>query len=229
MQLSTARAVGACSRPQTRSITSGTIDDVRGRGDEQLQHSRVAHLQKRPRAVGSNNRQRAEVDLPPANAERLGHPLRRQHVPDAEDELLEMKRLRQILVRADLESLQPVLRRVERGHEHHRDQRIAFDAACQTEPRPIRQLDVNDGQVPRTRSQRGLAGRDRLNPGDVQLLLLQPLLQRAAERRVVLDQQNLRHDLDSGRSMATRRPWPAPDGGRNDITPFMRDTSWRQT
>ena len=90
MVLSTARGVGNWSWPHDTIENLRAIDDARRRGDEQLQHAAVAHLQERrvrrpaaatvsaPRSICAARRVR------PISVSAL----RRQHVADAQHELL---------------------------------------------------------------------------------------------------------------------------------------------
>ena len=70
----------------------------------------------------------------PADAQRSARALPAEHVAHADDELLQVKRLRQILVGADLEAFEAVLGGVERRHEHHG--RRGLLAICRARPKP---------------------------------------------------------------------------------------------
>ena len=195
------------SWPQTRSRISDDRRRAAPRRSAASARGRRAPAGTCASPSARSTRQRVEIDLAPARAHDLGRALRRQHVPHAQDELLEVKRLRQVLVGADLEAFEPVLGRVERRHEHHR-RSVDVRLMCRARPKP-----EPSGSFTSTiaRSQRAGAQRA-LRPSaivcthvHVELLLLEPLGQRPAERRVVFDEQHARHQRASGRSSVDRR------------------------
>ena len=97
----------------------------------------------------------------PADAQRSGGRCRASSMAHADDELLQVKRLRQVLVGADLEAFEPALGRVERRHEHHGRRGRPCDLPREAESRSVRQLHVDDRQIPGARRDLGLRLADR--------------------------------------------------------------------
>ena len=141
--------------------------------------------------AGDDHRQRVEVDRHAGDANHRARRLRRQHVPDAQHEFLQVKRLGQVLVGADLEPLEPVFRRVQRRHEHDGNRRRALDLPRETKPRAVGQPDVDDRQIPAPDRSCSLAS-PIVCTHDDEAIALEPLGQRAPERRVVFDEQHPR-------------------------------------
>src|SRR2546422_5643715 len=71
-----------------------------------------------------------------------------EHVPHAQQQLAQVKRLRKKFFRTDFKSFESMLSRAQRSHKHDRQRSILFDVTRQFETRTIRQPDVEYDQIP---------------------------------------------------------------------------------
>ena len=102
--LSTARCVGNSIFAPDAIENLRRDDDARRRLDQHPEHAAVAHLQERRARRRAIDRHRIPVDRRVPTCSEPPRRLRGQHVAHAQHELLQVKRLRQVLVGAELES-----------------------------------------------------------------------------------------------------------------------------
>ena len=136
-----------------------------------------------------------QINRPPIAGDLPAHRMAVEHVLDAQQQFLQMKRLGNKLFRADFKSLQTMFGRAERGHEHHGQRRTSFDMTGQFETRAVRQADVENHQIPKAFAQLLQCSLLGLDPRDFVLFAQQPFLQGRAQRAIIFDQQQSLHNL----------------------------------
>ena len=192
---------GKSSSPQTRSRISerptargaASTSMLQARGSLSPAGTR-ARRAGRSTAIASQSIVASPTCRPPRR-------LRRQHMPHAQHELLQVKRLRQVLVGAELEPGQPALGGVQRGHEHDRRASSACGSPARGRSPTRRAASRRRWRGPRGR--RAAAARARANVSTHSTSrpsLIEPLRERLAQRAIVFDQQDARHQAASGSS-----------------------------
>src|SRR5581483_7180499 len=204
------------------------VDDVRPRveavpphlGEEPLAAHHLARvrdevIQQPEFAVGQIRGRRAdrraaarqvEVEVSDAEGRALGRLAPSPEVDaDAGDQLVERERLREVVVRAEVEA--PQLRRqvgARREHEHREVRPLAPELGEQPHPVEPRQQQVEDDELVRLGEPEAQTGRAVLDAVDRKALGLEPQSQELEDPRFVLDDQDP-HGRASGESITLGR------------------------
>ena len=114
---------------------------------------------------------------------------RLESLVDEQHDFVEVEGLVDVVVRTTLHRLDGVLDGGKRGHEDHRRfWRSLFDVLQNAETIPVRQLEIKQHQIDVFRGVLNGSGRS-LGLEDVVSLLLEALLQRPPQQRLVIDDQ----------------------------------------
>src|SRR5713226_6378233 len=169
-------------------------DDARTAGDQQLQQFKVARGWTFTPAIRLDDHASLQFNYAAVTGDAPAHWMTVEHVLDAQQQFLQMKRLGNEFFRANFESFQTVFGGAERRHEHHGQRGAPFDVSGQLETRAVRQADVENHQIPKALAQlfqRSLFGFD---PRHVIFFAQQAFAQGCAQRAIIFDQQQSLHN-----------------------------------
>src|SRR5216684_1987185 len=97
-----------------------------------------------------HNHPALQFNNPTVTRDLMTHGITVEHVPDAQQQFAQMKRLGNKLLGANLETFQTMLGGAQRRHEHYRYRRGFFNVARQLKACSVRQTDVENNQVPKS-------------------------------------------------------------------------------
>src|SRR5260370_719035 len=124
-------------------------DDARTAGNQQLQQFKIARRGMLALSIRLYDHSIVQLDHSPITGNLALHRVVLKHMLDAQEQLLQMKRLGDKLFRANFKTFQTMFRSAERRHEHDWQRTALFDVPSQLKPRAIRQTHIENHQIPK--------------------------------------------------------------------------------